>query len=279
MAAGCFDPLSAKLAEKVGFKMLVVGGYPLALHLGLPEPLLTHTEVADAVRNISRGTRMPIVVDGASARDDLDGISRMVGELQRAGASGVLLDDRVHSTHNDGGKTIVSEEQMEEMIKVAKVSAGAEFVIGVESLAITAYGLDGCRRRSGIYAKAGASFCFFFTRSSQEVEMIPKISKIPLLHGNREAEGGRSPLLDRRRASDLGYKILVDSTSPLWSSYSGMKLAYTTFYETGRSNTGCNTPQLDVIRKEARNLAGYDTLISDRSLSRLVEAQAKGKTV
>ncbi len=54
LSAGVFDVLSAKIAEAVGFRIVVLSGYAAsASHLGEPDiGLLTQTEILDLARRI-----------------------------------------------------------------------------------------------------------------------------------------------------------------------------------------------------------------------------------
>ena len=66
LAAGVYDALSAKLAERAGFHTVVVTGYGVAASL-LGEPdfgLMTQTELIDAARRICNAVEIPVVVDG-----------------------------------------------------------------------------------------------------------------------------------------------------------------------------------------------------------------------
>src|SRR6266851_3009661 len=48
-----YDPLSAKIAERVGFRALDIGGYALGASSCVPEPLLSLEEVAMATRRMT----------------------------------------------------------------------------------------------------------------------------------------------------------------------------------------------------------------------------------
>ena len=58
-----YDPLTAKIAERVGFRCLDLGGYALGASACIPEPLLSLEEVVQATRRITAAVNIPLMVD------------------------------------------------------------------------------------------------------------------------------------------------------------------------------------------------------------------------
>ena len=52
-----YDPLTARIAESVGFRCLDIGGYALGASSCVPEPLLSLEEVIMATRRIKSSSR------------------------------------------------------------------------------------------------------------------------------------------------------------------------------------------------------------------------------
>src|SRR5438046_9287715 len=65
-----YDPLTARIAEKVGFQALDLGGYALGASSCVPEPLLSLTEVVEATRRITAAVQIPLMVDGGGGYGD-----------------------------------------------------------------------------------------------------------------------------------------------------------------------------------------------------------------
>src|SRR3981189_885807 len=61
-----YDPLSARIAQRVGFRCLDLGGYALGASSCVPEPLLSLEEVLIATRRITAAVDIPLMVDGGA---------------------------------------------------------------------------------------------------------------------------------------------------------------------------------------------------------------------
>jgi len=60
------DPLTARIAERVGFRCLDLGGYALGASSCVPEPLLSLEELMIATRRITAAVNIPLMVDGGA---------------------------------------------------------------------------------------------------------------------------------------------------------------------------------------------------------------------
>src|SRR5262249_50408332 len=93
---GVYDTLSARIAEKQGFRMAFVSGYSVAATaIGEPDlGLLTQTEIIDRARRICLSVRIPIIVDADTGYGNPLNVFRTVEELIAAGAAGCFLEDQ-----------------------------------------------------------------------------------------------------------------------------------------------------------------------------------------
>ena len=92
---GVYDTLSAKVAERIGFKLAFVSGYAVSATLiGEPDMgLLTQSEVVDRARRICGSVSIPIIVDADTGYGNPLNVVRTVNELIDAGAAGCFLED------------------------------------------------------------------------------------------------------------------------------------------------------------------------------------------
>ena len=93
--ATIFNPLSARLAGDVGFKLGIIPGKIVALDY-LSEPdlmLLTLSELTDTVRRIAKNTEIPLIVDADNGYGNALNVKRAVESLEDAGASGISIED------------------------------------------------------------------------------------------------------------------------------------------------------------------------------------------
>jgi isocitrate lyase len=84
-AINVYDPLTARIAESLGFEAIALGGFQLGAHLCTTEPLLTMTEVFHSARYITQVVRIPSKVDCGAGFGDPMHVTRPVREAEAAG--------------------------------------------------------------------------------------------------------------------------------------------------------------------------------------------------
>jgi oxaloacetate decarboxylase len=97
LAANIFDPLSARIAEIVGYELLVLSGsVGKASNLAVPDIVMsTLPDVQDHVRRITRNTDLPIMIDAEDGFGNALNVWRCVRDLEAAGVSGIEIEDNV----------------------------------------------------------------------------------------------------------------------------------------------------------------------------------------
>ena len=97
LAANIFDPLSARIAQIVGYDLLVLSGsVGKASNLAAPDIVIsTLPDVQDHIRRITRNTYIPIMVDAEDGFGNAVNVWRCVRELEAAGVSGIEIEDNV----------------------------------------------------------------------------------------------------------------------------------------------------------------------------------------
>ena len=87
--ASVFDPLSARVAEAVGYEIGMLAG-SVASNTTLAAPdliVLTLTEFADQIRRIMRVSKLSLIVDADHGYGNALNVMRTVQELEHAGVS------------------------------------------------------------------------------------------------------------------------------------------------------------------------------------------------
>lgn len=154
--AGCYDALSARIAERAGFDGVWVSGYAVAASL-LASPdigLITLTEMTDKVRQIDLAVDVPVVGDGEVGFGNAMNVVRTVQEFVRAGAVGIQLGDEATETCPFLGfpTKLLAEDEAVLKIRAARETGGDEFLV------ISAPQVGYSRALS--YARAGADGVF-----------------------------------------------------------------------------------------------------------------------
>jgi 2-methylisocitrate lyase-like PEP mutase family enzyme len=62
----CYDPLTSRLVEHLGFPAAYLGGGPLGFVLNVTEAMMTLTELSTVLRQITMKTSTPIIIDGTT---------------------------------------------------------------------------------------------------------------------------------------------------------------------------------------------------------------------
>src|SRR5258708_5696574 len=109
-----FDPLSARIAEDLGFEIGMFAGSVASLAvLGAPDLIvLTLTEFAAQAYRINRAGNLPLLVDADHGYGNALNVKRTVEELETAGVAALTIEDTVlPRPFGDGKLTLTSIEE------------------------------------------------------------------------------------------------------------------------------------------------------------------------
>src|SRR3954452_13495030 len=92
-----YDPISARIAEDLGFETGMFAGSTASLTvLGTPDLiLLTLTEFAQQAYRINRAGKLPLMVDADHGYGNALNVMRTIQELETAGVAGIMIEDTV----------------------------------------------------------------------------------------------------------------------------------------------------------------------------------------
>ncbi|WP_286013375.1 MULTISPECIES: methylisocitrate lyase [Nocardia] len=215
---GAFNPLVAKLIQRLGFEGVYVSGAVISAELALPDiGLTTLSEVAERGRVISRVTDLPTLIDADTGFGEPMNAARTITLLEEAGVAGAHLEDQVNPKrcgHLDG-KTVVPTGEMVRRIRAA-VSArrDPDFVICARTDARAIEGLGAAIDRAKAYADAGADLIFTEALAdAAEFAAFRAAVDVPLLANMTEF--GKSELLSAGQLQELGYNAVIHPVSTL----------------------------------------------------------------
>lgn len=211
VAPGVFNPIVAMLALRVGFRAIYFSGGGFANSLGLPDlGLTTLSEVACAVRSITRMVDLPLIVDVDTGFGEALNVQRTVRELEDAGAAAIHLEDQVmpKKCGHLPNKEVVEVEEMVKKIVAAVEARRRGLVIIARTDARAVEGFDSAVERARIYLRAGADVIFpEALESEEEFREFAKKVEAPLLANMTEF--GRTPYIPASRFQEMGYKIVI----------------------------------------------------------------------
>jgi methylisocitrate lyase len=237
LAAGVYDALSAKLAERAGFKVVVLTGFGVAASL-IGEPdfgILTQTQILETAWRVVNAVKIPVVVDGDTGYGGVLNVTRMVVELVRMGARGILLEDQTWPKRcgHMRGKSVVPMEDHVAKIRAAREARGdALFTVTARTDAREPLGLDEAIRRGKAYKEAGADLIFIEApRSVEELKRIAEEVPGPLVVNN--IEGGKTPVLPLEKLREMGFISVGYVLSGLFASAKALADTYAYLLEHG----------------------------------------------
>ncbi|MEZ0305719.1 MAG: oxaloacetate decarboxylase [Hyphomicrobiaceae bacterium] len=239
-APGVYDMISARIADGMGFSALYMTGYGVSASLGLPDAgLVSYTEMVERVAQICQGTSTPVVCDGDTGFGGLLNVERTVQGYERAGAAGIQLEDQVFPKKcgHTPGRRVVPIEQMVRKIEVAAASrASPDFLIVARTDARTNHGLDEALRRGEAFAKAGADVLFIESpESEEEMGRIGRNFDLPLIANM--VEGGRTPVLPKKRLEELGYRMAIYPGTGFLAVAQALERVYGVLKDKGSTDT------------------------------------------
>lgn len=227
---GVYDTLSAKIVERVGFKMSFISGYSVAAtSIGEPDlGLLTQTEIVERARRICGSVKIPIIVDADTGYGNPLNVIRTVNELIDAGAAGCFLEDQVWPKkcgHMRGKKVIEREEYIDKIRAADHARNGRDFFIVARTDALAAVSLDEAIARMEGAREAGADASFVEAPISLD-QMAEIGNRAPKPIVANMIEKGKTPVLSRDELAKLGFHLIVYPLSGIFAAAGALQRVY-----------------------------------------------------
>jgi 2-methylisocitrate lyase-like PEP mutase family enzyme len=178
-----YDPISALLIQKAGFKAVqcsgysfsIVAGYKAEIDVSLDENLEWTGEIVNAVE-------VPVMADAEDGYGDPDTVKKTVERFIDAGVAGLNLEDQI--PNKEAEVSIISSDMMADKINSAREVAenldNPDFIINGRTDALKARedreeALDLAMERANEYLAAGADLAFItYVETLDEVETITR---------------------------------------------------------------------------------------------------------
>jgi methylisocitrate lyase len=255
-----YDPISARIAQRVGFRCLDLGGYALGASSCVPEPLLSLEEVLIATRRITAAVDIPLMVDGGAGFGDATHVIRAIRELERAGAAAVHIEDQVYPKrvhYHKGTEHVISAEEMCEKIQyAARARRDPDFVIAARTDAMRTHDYAEGIRRAILYIQAGADMVMVFPNTREEALQAPRDVAAPLIYVNSEGNRLKRPIFPIDELEATGYKMVNDAISSISVAYNSIYELFSRLKATGR--TGMDQAAAIKTRKDIEDTMGLD---------------------
>ena len=209
-----FDPISARIAEDLGFEVgMFAGSIASGTVLGAPDlVVLTLTEFAQQIHRICRAGELPLMVDADHGYGNALNVMRTVEELETAGVSALTIEDTVlPRSYGDGGDQLLSLEEGTGKMKAALTARqDPALVVAGRTSALRISGLEDTVRRVKAYEAAGVDAIFVAgATTKEEVETLGGALSVPLLLGGASGE-----LSDREFLASQGVRVALQGHLP-----------------------------------------------------------------
>jgi carboxyvinyl-carboxyphosphonate phosphorylmutase len=214
--ASVFDPLSARVAEDLGFEALMLAGSVGSLAvLGAPDNItLTLSEFAALGQRICRAAETPLMVDADHGYGNALSVMRTVEELETAGIAALSIEDTLlPEPFASGGKArlIPIEEGVGKMKAAVAARRDPLLVIAARTSATAITGLEDAKARVSAYSKTGVDAIFLAgTQSRAEVEGIRAVTGLPIILG-----GVPASMMDHAFFAANGVKVCLQGHQPV----------------------------------------------------------------
>ncbi len=259
MIPGVFNALTAKMAERSGFRAVYLSGGALSAGwAGVPDVgLLTLTEFADQARTLAGSTSLPLLSDADTGFGEAVNVERTVRQFETAGAAGLHLEDQVLPKRcgHLSGKSLIEPGAMAAKVRAA-VAARRDpgFVVVARTDARSVEGFDRAVERARLYLEAGADMVFpEALESADEFARFARLVGAPLLANLTEF--GRGPLLTFDDLAAMGYRAVL---YPLTAFRVAMKAAAEALDQLHALGTQRDLLGRMQTRAELYDLIGYD---------------------
>lgn len=186
--ASVFDPLSARMAQDIGFEMAMMAGSVASMTvLGAPDLItLTLTELAEQAHRINRATTLPLLVDADHGYGNALNVMRTVEELETVGVAALSIEDTELPTPfgSVGTTRLISRAEAEAKLRAAvQVRHDPQLVIAGRTHA-GAQDQAQLLERIRCYQDTGVDALFIVKiKTKAQIEAISQVANIPVILG------------------------------------------------------------------------------------------------
>lgn len=263
---GVLNALTARAAERAGFEALYLSGAVLANStVGVPDiGLTTLSEAVQYATRCAAVTRLPLIMDADTGFGGPENAARTVEELERAGLSGLHLEDQEFPKrcgHLSGKRLVPVDEFCTKLAAAVAARRDPDFLIiaRTDARGVTSY--DDAVERARAYLAAGADAVFPEALRSRE-ELARFARDVPALLLANMTEFGQTPYLTAAEFAAMGYRLVI---FPVTLQRIAMKAIGDALAELRRSGTQRALLERMQTREELYELLGYDAPVPPAS--------------
>jgi methylisocitrate lyase len=258
---GAYNGLAALQARDQGFEALYLSGAAMSASMGLPDlGIITVDDVCFFIRQITRASGLPMLVDGDTGYGEALNVMHMVRAFEEAGAAAVHIEDQVlpkKCGHLNDKRLIPARDMAAKIAAARKARQSLRIIARTDAAA--SEGLEGAIARAHIYLEAGADAIFPEALTSAEMfrEFAQRVDA-PLLANMTEF--GRTPWFTAKEFEDLGYRMVIWPVSALRVAAKSHEQLYASLKREGSTRSMLANMQTRQELYATIDYAGYEAL-------------------
>ena len=229
--ASVFDPMSARIAEDLGFEVGMLAGSVASLTvLGAPDLiLLTLSEFSQQVYRINRACDLPVLVDADHGYGNALNVKRTVEELESAGVAALTIEDtdlpQPYATL--GSSRLLSLDEGIGKMKAALAGrSDPNLVVTARTSAMALHGLDETIKRVEAYAALGVDALFLVgIETKEQLDAITQCVDLPLILGSSPDALKDPEFLARQRVRicNLGHQPIMAAVQAVYTTMEALR--------------------------------------------------------
>jgi carboxyvinyl-carboxyphosphonate phosphorylmutase len=214
-----FDPISARIAEEVGFEVgMFAGSIASFTVLGAPDLIvLTLTEFADQAHRICRAGNLPLLCDADHGYGNALNVMRTVEELETAGIAALSIEDTAlpQPFGSKGKAQLLSiEEGVGKMRAAVAARQDGGLVIAGRTSAASITSVADAIARAKAYEAAGVDAIFLVgVKTRADLDAIAGGIGLPLILG-----GVGKELVDLAYLSERNVRVCLQGHQPFMAA-------------------------------------------------------------
>jgi methylisocitrate lyase len=258
-----YDPITARLAQSVGFNSIYNGGFATGGSTCISEPLLTMTEQIRVASDMANSVSIPVVMDAGAGWGEPLHTMRTVRECIRAGIAGVHIEDQLFPKRAHYHTYVVHNIPLNEYrdkIRLAceqRDRSDKDFVIIARSDAARIQGIKEAIKRVNVGADQGADMGLVFPTTHADTVKTPKLAKVPMIYVQSRGNRDKRPLYSYGQLKDMGYAGCIDATFVVCIHFHFMRKALQELKRTG-DYAGITEDDFRVARKQVEDIIGLE---------------------
>jgi len=248
-----FDPISARIAEHLGFEIGMFAGSTASLTvLGAPDLIvLTLSEFAAQAYRINRAGNLPLLVDADHGYGNALNVKRTVEELETAGVAALTIEDTLlPRPFGDGKVELVSiAEGVGKMRAALSGRQDPSLVIAGRTSAVAVTGIADAVARARAYEEVGVDALFFTgVKTRAQLDAIAAAVRVPVILGGVSGEVDDVDYLSTRRV-----RICLQGHQPIMAAIQAVHATLQALRNGTKPKAIANLPAAELMKLVTRD--------------------------